>query len=332
MKAKQAAFLVAKIIFAAAVITWLFHKIDAHRVWLSVRDARRVPIFFGLLLWLFTIVVAGWRWDRLLRIFNIKIPLRSLTSVVPIAQFFSMFLPGTAGDDLTRMLYISRLAPGRVGEACTTVLLDRFIGLTSVLFLALFCVPWQWSLLSTSSQTYWMAVVILSAGAFVCVGGAIFFLGGHPTHRWFEKHLRLRQAHSLRDEAARIWGLLCNHKMLVAKVISAALLTQLLHCVIFYLAGVSVGIESPILLWLGFVPIVLAANALPITIAGIGIRDYLLVLFLGVIAHVDRESAFATSFVMLSLILMICLLGGVLYIFYRPKSKPKPSDEIGAPA
>jgi hypothetical protein len=29
---------------------------------------------------------------------------------------------------------------------------------------------------------------------------------------------------------------------------------------------------------------------------------------------------------------MICLLGGVLYIFYRPKSKPKPADEIGAPA
>ena len=119
--------------------------------------------------------------------------------------------------------------------------------------------------------------------------------------------------------------------MLVAKVISAALLTQVLHCVIFYLAGVSVGIESPILLWLGFVPIVLAANALPITIAGIGIRDYLLVLFLGVIAHVDRESAFATSFVMLSLILMICLLGGVLYIFYRPQSKPRHLDEIGAP-
>ena len=191
MKAKQAAFLVAKIIFAATVITWLFHKIDAHRVWLSVRDAHRVPIFFGLLLWLFTIGVAGWRWDRLLRIFNIKVPLRSLTSVVPIAQFFSMFLPGTAGDDLTRMLYISRLAPGRVGEACTTVLLDRFIGLASVLFLALFCVPWQWSLLSTSSQTYWIALIIVSAGAFVCVGGAIFFLGGHPTHRWFAKRLRL---------------------------------------------------------------------------------------------------------------------------------------------
>jgi uncharacterized membrane protein YbhN (UPF0104 family) len=332
ISAKQAAFLAAKIIFAVAVITWLFHKIDAHRVWLGVRDAHRLPILFGLLLWLVTIVIAGWRWFRLLGIFDIKIPLRSVTTVVPIAQFFSMFLPGSAGDDLTRMLYISRLAPGRVGEACATVLLDRFIGLTSVLVLALFCVPWQWSLLSTSRQTYWIAVAILLAGAFVCVGGAIFFLGGHPTHRWFVKRLRFRPGHSLRDEVARIWGLLCNNKMLVATVISAALITQLVHCVIFYLAGVSVGIESTLPPWLTFVPIVLAANALPITIAGIGIREYLLVLFLGVIIHVDGAHAVATSFVILSLILIICLLGGLLYIFYRPKSKLESSAETGAPA
>lgn len=332
ISAKQAAFLAAKIIFAVAVITWLFHKIDAHRVWLVVRDAHRLPIFFGLLLWLVTIVIAGWRWNQLLGILGIHVSVKSLTCVVPIAQFFSVFLPGSTGDDLTRMLYISRLAPGRVGEACATVLLDRFIGLTSVLLLALFCVPWQWSLMSASSQTRWIALGMLSAGAFTCLGGAIFFLAGHPTHRWFEKRLRLRPAHSLRDEAARIWGLLCNNKMLVAIVISAALITQLVHCVIFYLAGVSVGIESPLLPWLTFVPIVLAANALPITIAGIGIREYLLVLFLGVITHVDGAHAVATSFVILSLILMICLLGGLLYIFYRPKSKLESSAETGAPA
>ena len=332
ISAKQAAFLAAKIIFAVAVITWLFHKIDAHRVWLVVRDAHRLPIFFGLLLWLVTIVIAGWRWNQLLGILGIHVPVKSLTCVVPIAQFFSVFLPGSTGDDLTRMLYISRLAPGRVGEACATVLLDRFIGLTSVLLLALFCVPWQWSLMSASSQTRWIALGMLSAGAFTCLGGAVFFLAGHPTHRWFEKRLRLRPAHSLRDEAARIWGLLCNNKMLVAIVISAALITQLVHCVIFYLAGVSVGIESPLLPWLTFVPIVLAANALPITIAGIGIREYLLVLFLGVIIHVDGAHAVATSFVILSLILMICLLGGLLYIFYRPKSKLESSAETGAPA
>jgi uncharacterized membrane protein YbhN (UPF0104 family) len=185
--------------------------------------------------------------------------------------------------------------------------------------------------MSSSSQTRWLALGMLAAGAFACLGGAVFFLAGHPTHRWFEKRLRLRPAHSLRDEAARIWGVLCDNKLLVAKVIGAAVITQLIHCGIFYLAGLSVGIRTPLLIWPTFVPIVLASNALPITIAGIGVREYLLVLFLGVIAGVDSERAIATSFVIFAMILMMCLLGGLLYIFYRPKRKVVTVDEPGTP-
>jgi uncharacterized membrane protein YbhN (UPF0104 family) len=332
MNAKQAALLVGKVIVAAAIMAWLFHRTNTHVVWLSLRDAHRVPILAGLILWLVTMVIAGWRWNRLLGILGIHIPVISLICIVPIAQFFSVFLPGSTGDDLTRMLYVSRLAPGRVAEACTTVLLDRFIGLVSVLLLAAFCVPWQWSLMSASSQTRWIALGMLAVGALTCVGGAVFFLAGHPTHRWFEKRLRLKPAHSLRDEAARIWGVLCDNKLLVAKVIGAALITQLIHCGAFYLAGLSVGIHTPLLIWTTFVPIVLAANALPITIAGVGIREYLLVLFLGVIAGVNSERAIAASFVIFAMILMMCLLGAFLYIFYRPKRKETAVDEVTAPA
>jgi uncharacterized membrane protein YbhN (UPF0104 family) len=328
MNRRQIVFVAAKLVFAVAVITWLFHRVDAHRVWACVRDAHGFPILCALLLCFLTVAIAGWRWHRLLRIFDIVIPLKSLICIVQIGQFFTIFLPGPTGEDLTRILYISRLAPGRVGEACTTVLLDRFIGLTSVLLLAVCCIPWQWSLLSTSSQTYWLALVILSAGVVVWLGGAYFFLAGHPTYGWFEKRLRSLPAHSLRDEAARIWGLLCDDKISVAKVVSAALITQLVHCIIFYLAGLSVGIRSPLLIWPTFIPIVLAANALPITIAGIGVRDYLLVLFLGIIAGIDSERAVAASFVIFSMILTICLLGGLLYIFYRPKHQQITQDEV----
>jgi hypothetical protein len=327
MSRPQSIVLTAKILFAGLVIFWLFHKIDPHRVWESIRRAHGAPMLVGFVLLLMTIVIAAWRWQRVLRIFDINVPLRSAVCIVQIGQFFAMFLPGPVGDDLTRMLYISRLAPGRVAEACTTVLLDRCLGLASVLLLAVFCVPWQWSLLSTSPQTHLLGVLILSASAIACLGGAVFFAAGHPTRAWFEKRLRFLPAHSVRDEVARIWGLLCDHKLEVGKVLAAAFATQLFHCFIFYLAGVSVGIHSSFLVWLTFIPIVLAANALPITIAGIGVREYLLVLFLGVIAGVDNAKAFAASFVMFSMMLAVCLLGGLLYIFYKPKSVPADLQE-----
>ena len=75
--------------------------------------------------------------------------------------------------------------------------------------------------------------------------------------------------------------------------------------------------------------IALAANALPITVAGFGVREYLLVLFLGVLARVDGERALAASFVTFAMILAVCLLGGMLYIFYRPKQKMFTSSLTG---
>src|SRR5207302_4876142 len=136
------------------------------------------------------------------------------------------------------------------------------IGLASVLLLAVFCIPWQWSVLATSSQTYWLALALIIAGGVICLCGVLFFIAGHPTHQWFEKRLRSLPAHSWRDEIARIWGLLCVNKRPLVQVIGAAVATQLLLCLVFYLAGVSVGINAPLLSWLTFVPIILASNAL----------------------------------------------------------------------
>jgi hypothetical protein len=67
---------------------------------------------------------------------------------------------------------------------------------------------------------------------------------------------------------------------------------------------------------------------LPITIAGFGVREYLLVLFLGVTAQVESERALAASLVVFAMTLTVCLFGGLLYIFYRPAQRP----EINSPA
>src|SRR6476661_8000457 len=102
MTKRQIVFFVAKICFAAVVITWLFHKVNVSQVWGSIRDAKRIPILLGIALCLVTVLIAGWRWQRLLGLFDIFIPLKSLICIAQVGQFFVMFLPGPMGDDLTR--------------------------------------------------------------------------------------------------------------------------------------------------------------------------------------------------------------------------------------
>lgn len=88
----------------------------------------------------------------------------------------------------------------------------------------------------------------------------------------------------------------------------------------FYLARMAVGLHIPMLIWMGVVPIILAASAVPITIAGIGVREYLLVMFLWVLTNADQEKALATSFIVFAMILIVSLIGGVIYSIYRSKT------------
>ncbi len=319
MGKRRAAFIVAKLLFAAVILTWMFHKMDPSLVWTSVRGAHLLPIAAGIILCQLTIVIASWRWHRLLDVFGIHIPMKSLFWIVQIGQFFLMFLPGPAGDDLTRMLYISRIAKGHTAETCTSVLIDRMIGLAAVLVLAVLCIPWQWQTLSASRASCWLAVGISAIGAVALLLGLLFFL-----HRGFflrnisDKFLRLLPTSKTKEELLRINNLVYSHKTNLAQVLAAALFTQVLLCTLFYLAGLAVGIHMPFVLWLGFVPIVLAANAVPITIAGLGVREYLMVLFLGVLAHIGAEQALAASLVAFSMMLANSLLGGLVYVLYRP--------------
>ena len=318
MSKKQLAFLLAKFLVAAAFLSWIFRKVDSAAVWGSVRQAALGPVIIGVLCCWLCVVFAGWRWHRLLKTIQIETELWSLVAIAQIGQFFLMFLPGPAGDDLTRMLYISRMAKGRIGEACTTVLIDRCIGLASILLLALACVPLQWHLLAAVPQTRWMALGIVGSGAAVFVGGAIFLLTTPAFSKGLLDFLISKiPKESLRGELSGMSGLICTNKKAIIQVVLMALGTQLLVSV-YILAGLSVGIHVSPAIWMSFLPVILAANAVPITIAGAGVREYLMVLFLGSLAMVDSERALAASLIAFSMMLAICLMGGVVYIFFRP--------------
>ena len=230
-----------------------------------------------------------------------------------------MFLPGPAGDDLTRMLYISRLAKGRVALACSTVLIDRCVGLASVFVLSIFCLPLQWHLLASNPQTKFLGFLVIAGGLGVAVVGILFLFFNGGGGGLVLPLVRLLPAGKLRATLEDSWSILSSNKVVLSMVFGVALLTQLMNCAAFYCAGLAVGVPASLGAWCSFVPVVLAANILPITVAGLGVREYLLVLFLGVVSASPPEQALAASAVALGMMLLVCLAGGVVYLFYRPK-------------
>ena len=321
MTLRQYLFLLGKVVFAGGILWWLFGKIDAGMLWGLLLAAKPAPMAFALGFGVVIILIAAWRWRRLLGVFGIEAPLGALFCIAWIGQFFLLFLPGPIGDDASRMVYISRAAPGRAGEACLSVMLDRAIGLGSVLVLCLFVVPLQWAVLRLTSQTFWLAGAVFCAGLGFLVAGLLFLVLARPLPPG-DGIFGLLPAGRIRSELVRLWNLGAGNKRAVSQVFAAAVSIQLLNCITFWLAGASVGIDVPLLAWASFVPVILASNVLPVTIAGLGVREYLLVLFLGVVGQVGAEQAMAASLVVFAAMVAVSSLGGLVYVFYRGSAHP----------
>lgn len=316
-------FLLIKLLVATAAVFWLQKKVDVHNVVRVLKEADPVFVCGAFLISILNLLNGGFRWNRLLDALRIRIPMGTLTCIAQIGQFFAVFLPGTAGDDVTRFVYIARLAPGRVREACATVLLDRVIGLSCLFTLAFFCIPSNWSLLQGQASTRWIATGFSAIGGLVLLAGVLFF-GLHAATlkrliNFFEAPLkRFRIAGEL-AEMARTFA---DNRRTLAVVTAAALLTQSMICVVFYLAARAVGIELPLLSWMSFVPVIVASGALPITFAGIGVREYLLLLFVGGTAvGANQERILAASILILAVAVAMALIGGLVYLVYRPLAK-----------
>lgn len=280
-----------------------------------------VPLLLlGVALNVGTVLIAGLRWKLLVRAAGLRLRWRDLTCIAFIGQFFATFLPGPVGDDLTRMVYVARVAGEKTPLALSSVVLDRLIGLSVILLLALLVTPWHYELLAGNPQTAFLASGLVAGGLAVAGMIAVFFAVPRQwLHATGTRVMSLIPAGHWRVQAGRFAGAYVDHRRTIALVLIAALGTQVVLCVLFWLAGAAVGITLGPATWFGFVPVVLAANALPVTVAGLGIREYLVVLFLGVLGHVPHELALAASLAAFAIMLATNMLGGLVFLAYRAR-------------
>jgi len=313
----------AKVVVAALILWLLIREVDLEILMKALARTSVPLLVLGVLLNVGTVLIAGLRWKLLIGAAGLPVRWRDLTCIAFIGQFFATFLPGPIGDDLTRMVYVSRIAGDKTPLALSSVVVDRIVGLSVILILALLVTPWHYVLLTANAQTALFAGGLAAGGIATASGLVAFFLVPrgwlHSVGAFF---MHLVPAGHWRFQLGRFIGAYVEHRRIIALVLAAALTTQVVLCMLFWTAGVAVGISLGAAVWFGFVPVVLAANALPVTVAGLGIREYLMVLFLGVLGNVPPELALAASLTAFGMMLATNLLGGVVFLVYRSKVPP----------
>ena len=117
----------------------------------------------AIALLLFDLVLMSWRLCCLFRARGMPLAFASSLQLTALSSFFATFLPGRAGGDVAKVFYASRENSGRRTEIVTILLLDRALGLFSLLLLPLLLAPFFPSLLRVDAVRISLLTVALLA-------------------------------------------------------------------------------------------------------------------------------------------------------------------------
>lgn len=189
-----------------------------------------------------------------------------------VGFFFATFLPGAAGGDLSKLFYTTRGNAGRRIEIMTVVLLDRAMGLFSLLLLPLIFVPMFSQRLKNESA---LRSVLLTA-ALLALGMTAGFLACLFSDRfmvWFPSITRNRLTENIvvRQIRETITTYRKNSGVLF-QALGVSLLANFLLALVTMLGAFVVAPSSWTLRFL-VVPVGHIVNSLPLTPGGLGVGE-----------------------------------------------------------
>lgn len=291
-----------RLLVSAVILAFLVTKIPAGSLEPKDTHAGTLTFFFAALAITFGgFLLSAWRWQRVLAVFDVDVPLRTLLSHYLAGQFVGNVLPSTIGGDVLRVSRASKTT-GSSDIAFASVAIERLTGFVALPLLTLLGILIRPSLLDV--QHAWISVAI--AGAAVIALIAILFVAGHPELAGrFEKHenwMRFVGAvhvgvSRLHREPKRAFG------VLVAAVLYQASVVVAVWCAVHAL-----GVSVPDAAVLAFIPAVAMAQVLPLSLGGLGIREGLLVLLLHPLG-VPTGKAIGVGLLWYGMTLLVSLLG-----------------------
>lgn len=207
-----------------------------------------------------------------------KYPLKRLFALYMIGSFFSSFLPGVVGGDAVRAYYLNKDAK-KISVTLAAVFMDRYFGFVTLMLIGITAFPFSFGVFGNSPYKWLMPGFFISF-----IIGSILFFG-----------LRLGNRFKFMNEIYEYFVLFRTQKVLIIKALLISVVIQMLGFVSVLVLASKMGEESISLLLLSvFLPIVITIVSMPISISGIGLREGVFVVLLGLIG-IGPEAATSLS-------------------------------------
>ena len=298
-------------------------------IWLVVRDQdlsavgdrlseiSLVSILCAIVLLTGQNVLAARRWVIVMGLFGRTLPYRSALRFYFEGLFFNQALPSTVGGDGVRM-YRAIKAGLSVAAGVNGVLLDRIAGLFALLGIVALTQPWLYDRVEDTFARLAFAVVIAAGVGAVLV----LVLCGRMPGGWM-RWSAVRGLVGLSNGLAALF----RNTAAAVEVFGLSFLGHLMMVSAIFILTLDLQLNVSFLDCLILVPGVMLLAAAPISIAGWGVRESVMISAMALVGAPEAGSL-GLSLVYGVIMILIGLVGGVLWL---ANSDPRVA-EIGSAA
>ena len=314
-----------KLLISAGLLGYLAYEVDVPRLGDVFAQTVLWPFAAAVCFFVLSNLLGSFQWYLLLRAQSIPISFWQAMVFYFVGVFFNNVLLGNIGGDALRIYDIRRLTGTTRGGMAAT-LTDRFVGLFSTCSLALVAILMATEvpvvgLLSMLVPVWIGLVVLLVMGLSRRIGSRLESMAAAVLPR--------RLSSLLGDLRSSI--VVYRHRApLLAAVLGISLGVQSCRILVYWSAGLAVGLNAGLLYFVCFQPVAAIVAALPISIGGLGVRENSLVRLFGSVG-VSPEVATAMSMLGYVAGILASLLGGAAFVLRRVERRDESVIHPGEP-
>lgn len=306
-----------KLVLGIGLLGFIISRIEIRDAVAQIRSASVDYLLLAVLFQLVAKIIWTGRWQTVLKLNDIQRGFWELMGIVHIGLFFNNFLPSSIGGDAIRGYYASNSNAG-LAKSYGSLIIERTIGLLALALLVVVAV--SYAILGGTLQS--SDALLIVAGA----GSLFLFLVGMSFLFWDGWHRLLLAIARPFPRVSAICSDISNSLKMFRRanwtsrtlVIISSTALQIVAVYFYLMCARSLGISTPTVLFFVIIPVAIVIAMLPISLNGLGVRETALVALL-VRQGVDETQVGAFAILALAISTAFSLIGGIVYIFWRPR-------------
>lgn len=293
-----------KFVFKGAISLFLllilFRQIDTRSLVLIINSLDIKYLFLAILINLAAWLINTYKWQKLFLALNENLSFLNLLSFNFISMFYALFLPGQISGEVVKGVKIGRVLKNPP-KIFASIFMDRFTGVLALIIIGLpviFTAPpsWEKGLVAIG------VIVSLSTFSLFILSRRLPTFERGPFSKVCERYLApIRKAFKVYRDRLNILGIALLYSFIF----------QLLATGIGYVISIGLCIKISYLALIWIVACASLVQMMPISIAGIGVREGAFVFLLAQYG-IPQEKALVLSLTLFAIQLLFALFGGAL--------------------